>query len=127
MVKNYTFGVVVTLFASAILLVVWNALARTTTIGNTYTILGAFLFAVSLALLLVGAFLPKEDVRHGALMMSAIPGALSGVACLFLGIAPADIQHTKGWILGALGLASFLSLQVLFVYLILMARRRVQG
>jgi hypothetical protein len=124
-IKNgYIFGVLITLFASAILLVVWCTLARTTTISHSFTILGAFLLSSDLALGLFGAYLPKDDIRRGALIMSAIPGALAGMGCLFFGVAPSGVQQKQDWAPMLLGLASFVSFQILLVYLFLKVRRR---
>lgn len=122
--KGYIFGVVITLFASAIVIVVWGTLARTTTVGHSFAIMGAFLLSSSLALSVFGAYLPKDDIRHGALMLGAIPGALAGMGCLFFGVAPAEVQQTQDWAPMFLGLASFISFQILLVYLFLRVRRR---
>jgi hypothetical protein len=122
--KGYIFGVLIALFGSAVLLVVWNVFTRTMTISHSFIVLGAFLLSSCLALGLFGASLPKEDIRHGALIMGAVPGALAGIGCLFFGITPAEVQQTEDWAPMLLGLASFISFQILLVYLFLKVRRR---
>lgn len=122
--KGYIFGALIALFGSAVLLVVWSALTRTTPISHSFVVLGAFLLLSCLALGLFGASLPKEDIRRGALTMGAIPGALAGMGCLFFGIAPTEVRQTRDWAPILLGLASFISFQILLIYLFLKVRRR---
>ena len=122
--KGYIFGVLIALSWSGVLLVVWNFLTLTTTISRRFIVLGAFALLTSLALTLFGASLPKEDIRRGTFIVASFPGVFSGIGCLLLVIAPAGTQQTQHWALMFLGLASFISYQILVLYAFLKARRR---
>lgn len=122
--KGYIFGALISLFVSAIVLVVWTILARTTTTSRSFTILGTILLSSALALVLFGVSLRNDEIRRRAFIICAIFSALTGMGCLFFGIAPTEIQQKQGWVPMLLGLGSFAAFQILLVYLILKVRRR---
>ncbi|MBE3603312.1 hypothetical protein IMX07_06710 [bacterium] len=112
-------GIFIALFASAVVVLAWSGIVRMTGADWDYMIFGGFLLFSGLMLGLVGNSLPKADYRRRVFMLSAIPGALSGVGALLVGVAHSQNLPDLNWVFAIFGLGSFISFQILFAYVLL--------